>query len=104
MIKNSPRPETFTPAKDRLLILPMETSNKTAGGIMMPEDKIERPQIGTVILTGPEANLYKVGQFVLYGKTAGIKIDFEISEVDASVPEYKEHWLMRESEIFGGWE
>lgn len=99
--KIAPRPESFTPAGKRILILPQEAENKSMGGILLPENTKERPQVGTVISIGPEVELYKADDLVLYGKSAGVKIDFEISIDGNGNPEYREFWLMQESELFG---
>lgn len=99
--KTNPKPETFVPAGTRILVLPDDAINKSAGGIMLAETSIERPQTGTVISIGPNVTQYKPTERVLYGKTAGVKIDFEVGVNANEQPEYLEHWLMQESELFG---
>lgn len=97
----APKPEAFIPAGKRLLVLPEESSNLSQGGILMPETTKERPQVGTIISIGEEVTKYKPGNHVLYGKSAGIKIEFEVGVDSDGDAEYREYWLMQESELFG---
>ncbi|MCA8921499.1 MAG: co-chaperone GroES [Planctomycetes bacterium] len=87
-----------TPLDDRVLVLPIEASTTTAGGIVLPDSAKEKSQRGEVISVGSGKLLdngkraelaVKKGDRVLFGKYAGTEI-----KIDG-----KEHQIMRESEI-----
>ncbi|MEZ6185308.1 MAG: co-chaperone GroES [Planctomycetota bacterium] len=87
-----------TPLDDRILVLPLEASTTTAGGIVLPDSAKEKSQRGEVISVGTGKLLdngkraelsVKKGDRVLFGKYAGTEI-----KIDG-----KEHQIMRESEI-----
>ena len=78
----------FRPLHDRVLIRALESEEKTAGGIIIPDTAKEKPQEGKVIAVGSgtrnEAGKLipldvKVGDLVLYGKWSGteVKVDGE---------------------------
>lgn len=86
------------PLNDRVLVKRLETEEKTAGGIIIPDTAQEKPQKGKVVAAGPgrldedgkEVKMsVKKGDVVLFSKYAGteIKIDGE------------EHLIMREDDI-----
>src|SRR5438270_13646812 len=90
----------FRPLHDRVLIRRVESEEKTAGGIIIPDTAKEKPMEGEVVAAGPGARgddgtLHpldvKVGDRVLFGKWSGteIKIDGEDLVV------------MKESDIMG---
>lgn len=74
------------PLEDRVILKPMEAEQKTAGGIIIPDNAKEKPQKGEVIATGPgktnekgakiEMTLKK-GDKVLYGKYSGTEITID---------------------------
>jgi chaperonin GroES len=74
------------PLEDRVILKPMEAEQKTAGGIIIPDNAKEKPQKGEVIATGPgktnekgakiEMTLKK-GDKVLYGKYSGTEISID---------------------------
>ncbi|MGA2508485.1 MAG: co-chaperone GroES [Chitinispirillaceae bacterium] len=86
------------PMEDRVLLKPMDAEQKTAGGIIIPDNAKEKPQKGEVIAVGPgktndkgqkiEMTLKK-GDKVLYGKYSGTEIT-----VDG-----KEYLIVRESDV-----
>ena len=89
----------FKPLHDRVLIEVLDSSEKTAGGIIIPDTAQEKPQQGTVLVVGEgkkcnskedcfESSL-KPGDKVLYGKYSGTEI----------VHDGKELLIMRESDI-----
>lgn len=89
----------FKPAGKRILVLPDPVETKSAGGVYLPETAQQRPQVGTIIAVGEDAQLgFKPGERVAFGKSAGMRIDFNITD-DAD--DFKEHWLMQETELFG---
>ena len=76
----------FRPLHDRVLIESLESEEKTAGGIIIPDTAKEKPQEGKVIAVGPGAKSedgktipmdVKVGDRVLFGKWSGteVKVD-----------------------------
>lgn len=74
----------FQPTEDRVLIQPLEATERTAGGIILPDTAKEKPQRGKVLAVGPgkslksgkraEMNL-RVGDEVVYGKYSGTEVD-----------------------------
>ena len=90
----------FRPLHDRVLVESLESEEKTAGGIIIPDTAKEKPQEGKVIAVGPGAKTedgkiipmdVKVGDRVLFGKWSG-------TEVKVNGKEYS---IMKESEIMG---
>ena len=76
----------FRPLHDRVLIKVLDSEEKTAGGIIIPDTAKEKPQEGEVVAVGPGAKNedgkvsamdVKVGDIVLFGKWSGteVKID-----------------------------
>ena len=92
---------TITPLHDRVIIKRIEDSTeKTAGGLYIPDSAKEKPQEGEVIAAGDgkykedgtrQSLDVKKGDRVLFGKYSGseIKLDGE------------EYLIMREDEILG---
>jgi chaperonin GroES len=90
----------FRPLHDRVLVESLESEEKTAGGIIIPDTAKEKPQEGKVIAIGPGAKTedgkiipmdVKVGDRVLFGKWSGTEV-----KVDN-----KEYSIMKESDIMG---
>ncbi len=90
----------FRPLHDRVLIRRLETEEKTAGGIIIPDTAKEKPMEGEVVAVGPGARTedgkllpmdLKAGDRVLFGKWSGteVKIDGE------------EYTIMKESDVMG---
>ncbi len=88
------------PLDDRVVVIPQEAEEITAGGIVLPETAKEKPMMGKVVSVGPGKMLddgkrakmsVKKKDVVLYGKYGG-------SEVEIDGKEYK---ILRESEILG---
>jgi chaperonin GroES len=90
----------FIPLQDRVLVKRIESSEKTAGGIIIPDTAKEKPIEGEVVAVGPgstddcgklRALTVKVGDRVLFGKWSGteVKLDNE------------DFVVMKESDIFG---
>lgn len=70
----------ITPLFDNVLIKPVQQEPKSAGGIYLPENVKEKPQMGEVVAVGTgvyDTNgklipmIVKVGQKVLYKKWGG---------------------------------
>jgi chaperonin GroES len=74
---------TVKPLGDRVFVKVSEAEEKTAGGILLPDNAREKPQVGEIAAVGPgkrnddgsrqEPDL-KVGDKVLYSKYAGTDI------------------------------
>jgi chaperonin GroES len=86
------------PLSDRIIIRPLEAEQKTAGGIIIPDNAKEKPQKGEVVAVGTgkvadngqkiEMTL-KAGDKVLYGKYSGTEVTID----------GKELLIMRESDV-----
>ena len=90
----------FRPLHDRVLVRRVESDQKTAGGIIIPDTAQEKPMEGEVIEVGSGARDengklvpldVKKGDKILFGKWSG-------SEVKMSGEEYL---IMKESDIMG---
>tara|TARA_B100000941_G_scaffold263245_1_gene216518 strand:- start:587 stop:1000 length:414 start_codon:yes stop_codon:yes gene_type:complete len=90
----------FKPLHDRVLIEVLDSSEKTAGGIIIPDTAQEKPQEGKVVAVGGGAKTedgkiipmdVKVGDKVLFGKWSGTEV-----KIDG-----KEYNIMKESDIMG---
>ncbi|HUT99515.1 MAG TPA: co-chaperone GroES [bacterium] len=91
----------FKPLGDRILVKRLvDETEKTSGGIIIPDTAKEKPQRGKVVSLGEgkrteEGNLLpmrlKKGQEILFGKYSGneVKIDGE------------EYIIMREDDVLG---
>ena len=73
----------FKPLHDRVLIEVLDGSEKTAGGIIIPDTAQENPQEGKVVAVGGGAKTedgkkipmdVKVGDKVLFGKWSGTEV------------------------------
>ena len=83
----------FKPLHDRVLVRRVESDQKTAGGIIIPDTAQEKPQKGSVISCGKGTKdnpiTVKVGDNILYGKYAGTELQHE----------GEDYLIMRESDI-----
>ncbi len=88
------------PLGDRVIVKPLDSEEKTAGGIIIPDTAKEKPQKGKIEAVGPGkksdkgeclAMNVKEGDTVLYGKYSGTEIKIEGSE----------YLIMHEDDIFG---
>lgn len=89
--------EKFRPNGDRILVKRTENEEKTASGIIIPDNAKEKAQIGSVIAVGAgklDANgvtivpSVKVGDTIYFGKYSGTEMD-------------DDHLIIREDEILG---
>ena len=84
----------FRPLHDRVLIRVLDSEEKTAGGIIIPDTAKEKPKKGKVIAAGSgkkdEPVTVKEGDTVLYGQYSGTEI-----KIDGN-----DYLIMRESDIF----
>jgi chaperonin GroES len=74
---------TVKPLGDRVFVKVSEAEEKTAGGIILPDNAKEKPQVGEIMQVGPGKRNddgtfapleVKVGDRVLYSKYAGTDI------------------------------
>lgn len=74
---------TIRPLFSNVLIKPVEAETKTAGGIILPDNVKEKPQVGLVMAVGvghinpkgeKEKIVVKVGDKVMYKKWGGNEI------------------------------
>ena len=90
----------FRPLHDRVVVRRLDSEEKTAGGIIIPDTAQEKPSEGEIITAGPGAKGedgkivaldVKAGDRVLFGQWSGseIKVDGE------------ELLIMKESDILG---
>jgi chaperonin GroES len=90
----------FRPLHDRVVVRRIQSEERTAGGIIIPDTAKEKPQEGEVIAVGPGARDesgkqvpldVKAGDRILFGKWSGteVKIDGE------------EYLIMKESDVMG---
>jgi len=86
------------PLDERVVIEPIEAEEKTAGGILLPDNAREKPMRGKIVATGPGKLLengkraemsVKNGDEVIYGKYAGTEVKVK----------GKEYVIIRESEL-----
>ena len=90
----------FKPLHDRVLIEVLDSSEKTAGGIIIPDTAQEKPHDRKVVAIGGAAKPehgkkipmdVKVCDKVLFGKWSGTEV-----KIDG-----KEYSIMKESDIMG---
>ena len=90
----------FRPLHDRVLVRRIEASEKSAGGIIIPDTAKEKPAEGEVVAVGPGARNERgelvaldlqVGDRVLFGKWSGTEVRIEGEDLI----------IMKESDILG---
>ena len=78
------------PLDDRIVVIRTEADDRSAGGILLPENAKEKPQQGEVIAVGPGKQLDSgergtpdvgEGDVVLFGKYAGTEITVDGQDV-----------------------
>ena len=81
----------FRPLHDRVVVERMESEQKTAGGIIIPDTAQEKPMQGKVIAVGAGARDetgkiqpldVKSGDTVLFGKWSGTEVKIDGQEYD----------------------
>jgi len=86
------------PLGERILVKPLESEQKTPGGIILPDSAKEKPQKGEVMAVGSGKLLedgtvkpleVKVGDKILYGKYSGSEISHD----------GQEYLILREEEV-----
>ena len=91
---------SFTPLHDRVLVRRIDGEEKTAGGLIIPDNAKEKPQEGEVVSVGDGAKDdagariamdVKAGDKILFGKWSGTEIKIDGEEL----------MIMKESDILG---
>ncbi|MEJ8473567.1 co-chaperone GroES [Roseibium algae] len=91
---------TFRPLHDRVVVRRVESEEKTAGGIIIPDTAKEKPQEGEIIAVGNGARDdagkvvaldVKAGDRVLFGKWSGTEVKIDGEDL----------LIMKESDIMG---
>ena len=90
----------FRPLHDRVLVRRIEAEEKTAGGIIIPDNAKEKPQEGQVVSVGTGARAddgritppdVKPGDKILFGKWSGTEVKVDGEDLI----------IMKESDILG---
>lgn len=90
----------FRPLHDRVLVKRIESEEKTAGGIIIPDTAKEKPMEGEVMAVGPglrsdngaiTALDVKAGDRILFGKWSGTEIKLN----------GQDFIVMKESDVMG---
>ena len=90
----------FTPLHDRVLVRRVESEEKTAGGLIIPDNAKEKPAEGEVVAVGAGAKDddgdriamdVKAGDRILFGKWSGTEVTVDGEEL----------LIMKESDILG---
>ena len=93
----------FRPLHDRVVVRRVESEEKTAGGIIIPDTAKEKPIEGEVLAVGPGARDetgaiqpldVEVGDRVLFGKWSGTEVKIDGEDLI----------IMKESDIMGVFE
>ena len=90
----------FTPLHDRVLVRRIEGDEKTAGGLIIPDNAKEKPAEGEIVSIGEGARkdsgelipmAVKAGDTVLFGKWSGTEVKIDGEDL----------LIMKESDILG---
>ncbi len=90
----------FTPLHDRVLVRRVEGDEKTAGGLIIPDNAKEKPAEGEIVAVGEGAKDddgkrikmdVEAGDKILFGKWSGTEITLDGEEL----------LIMKESDILG---
>ena len=90
----------FRPLHDRVVVRRIEATEKTAGGIIIPDTAKEKPSEGEVIAVGPGARNergelvaidLRAGDRVLFGKWSGTEVRIDGEDLI----------IMKETDILG---
>ncbi|HZT17764.1 MAG TPA: co-chaperone GroES [Dongiaceae bacterium] len=90
----------FRPLHDRVVVRRVDSEEKTAGGIIIPDTAKEKPMEGEVLAVGPGARNEKgeivpldvrVGDRILFGKWSGSEVRLDGEDL----------LIMKESDVMG---
>ncbi len=88
------------PLQDRVVVQRVDSEEKSAGGVIIPDTAQEKPSEGKIVAVGPglrgkDGNLapmdVKKGDRVMFGKWSGTEVQFDGEDVI----------IMKESDIMG---
>ncbi len=91
---------SFRPLHDRVVVRRVDSEEKSAGGIIIPDTAKEKPSEGVIVSVGPGARDedgkhivpdVKAGDRVLFGKWSGTEIKIDNEDM----------LIMKESDIMG---
>ena len=91
---------TFRPLHDRVLVRRIEAPEKTAGGIIIPDNAREKPQEGEVVAVGSGTRAedgtllplaVTAGDRILFGKWSGSEVRLAADDLI----------IMKESDVLG---
>ena len=80
----------FRPLHDRVVVRRLQSEEKTAGGIIIPDTAKEKPQEGEVVAVGPGVRNdkgelvaldVKAGDRILFGKWSGTEVKINGEEL-----------------------
>ena len=90
----------FRPLHDRVVVRRVESEERTAGGIIIPDTAKEKPQEGEIVAVGPGGRDetgklipldVKVGDRIIFGKWSGTEVKIDGEDL----------LIMKESDILG---
>ena len=90
----------FRPLHDRVLVRRLEAPEKTAGGIIIPDNAKEKPQEGEVVAVGSGTSTddgtiialdVRAGDTILFGKWSGTEVKIDGEDLI----------IMKESDVLG---
>ena len=99
-VQEERQPMKFRPLHDRVVVRRVESEEKTAGGIIIPDTAKEKPQEGEIIAVGPGARDeagklvpldVKTGDRILFGKWSGTEVKIDGEDL----------LIMKESDVMG---
>jgi chaperonin GroES len=91
---------SFRPLHDRVVVRRVDSEEKSAGGIIIPDTAKEKPSEGVIVSVGPGARDesgkivapdVKAGDRVLFGKWSGTEVKLDGQDL----------LIMKESDIMG---
>ncbi len=91
---------TFRPLHDRVLVRRLDAPEKTAGGIIIPDNAREKPQEGEIVAAGignrsEDGTVVsldvKAGDKILFGKWSGTEVKIDGEDLI----------IMKESDVLG---
>ena len=88
------------PLNDRILVKRLESEEKTAGGIIIPDSAKEKPAEGEIVAVGP-GKLTDKGERVAMDVKAGDRVLFsKYGGTDVKI-DGQDYLIMREDDILG---
>ncbi|RBQ29447.1 co-chaperone GroES [Aliarcobacter vitoriensis] len=70
----------FKPLGERVLVERTEVENKTASGIIIPDNAKEKPQTAKVVAIGNKVEDVKVGDVIVFEQYRGTELKLEEKE------------------------